>query len=175
MKIFLVYFPVFLLAACQGSVIACRYDSDCPQTENYCCGGFCSSIPCFGSFCYSDVDCPGPTIYCCIDAGSYCVEYESDCPLSAGAIIGIVFGVLVVVIGVATFVSCCMCISCPLHPSRRHRQGQIYNTRPTTYQTIANTTSTSFHPQPSSNPQQFYGQQYQTAHNTYTPPPQYTV
>ena len=165
---------VHLLVFLAAFVDSCTFDDECSSPYNYCCGGQCTNVYCPWTMnCFQDTDCNG-AMRCCIDTGDCRFDLD-DCPLSPGAVVGIVFGVLIA-IGIAiTIVSCCVCISCPLHPSRRRRQGGIITTQPN-YQTIPNAFHQGAHPQPGHYPPQqpyYGGQPYQPQQTGYPPP--YTV
>ena len=168
-----VYFVIFILPA----ISSCNFDSEC-DNQLHCCGGICVDTPCWNTnYCFQNTDCQGSRI-CCFDSGDCRFDY-SDCPMAAGAIAGIVCGVLIFLgIVIGTIVSCCVCISCPLHPARRRQPaGRIVASAPPNYQTITSTTD-GFHQGTYPQPGQYPSQQHYHGGRPYQPqqfgnPPQY--
>ena len=118
-----------------GSATICRYNSECDQLSGqFCCSDSVCRKTCY--YCSLDSDC-GTGEECC-DGG----DCLSDCPSSSneswGAIVGAVFGTIVVFAIIISFVACFCCADCPYNRNRSH--GTVVMTQPpATHQTIVST------------------------------------
>ena len=123
-------FVLFAFLFCSTS--ACTYDNNCASDESCCWDGVCRE-KCSG--CTFNYECG--TNECC-DPDGYCY----DCSvLKTPAIVGIVFGCLVVTAIVISIAACFCCACCPYY-RYRHPGTVIVGAPATGYQQFVTTTST---------------------------------